>query len=215
VTTIQQLQALRDGTALPDLFGFAGTHPADSSETGWEQVQPVPGLTVTARSELGDYRTQTSTNGSYAFRGLPKGRYQVSVQPPVGRLALWDGGADHVGANAGLGNSCPVNFEIYYDGRISGTVARRDGQPVSGSVFAWFEGPDSLNAAPVGSQVNNGHFEIVRLWPGLYRLVFQPNAQVASPTRPIYYQGTQVVSEATEIQLGDGTHVDGLQFTIF
>jgi hypothetical protein len=79
-------------------------------------VQPVPGLTVTARSEHGDYRTQTADDGSYAFRGLPAGRYQVSIQPPAGRLALWGGAADHVGANAGLGNTCPVNFEVFMTG---------------------------------------------------------------------------------------------------
>jgi hypothetical protein len=215
VATIQQLRALRDGTALPDLFGFAGTHPSDSSEYGWEQVEPVPGLTVTAQSERGDFRTQTADDGSYAFRGLPAGRYQVSVQPPERRLALWNGTTDHVGANAGLGDTCPVNFEVFYDGRISGTVARADGQPVSGFVFAEYEGPEKLNAAPVGSPVNSGHFEIGRLWPGLYRLVFQSNAQGPPPTRTIYYPGTQVASEATPIELGDGTQVDGLQFTIF
>jgi len=215
VTTIQQLRALRDGTALPDLFGFAGTHPADSSEKGWEQVEPVPDLTVTAQSEREDFRTQTADDGSYAFRGLPAGRYQVRVQPPAGRLALWNGTADHVGANAGLGDTCPLNFEVFYDGRISGTVGRGDGQPVSGSVFAEYEGPEKLNAAPVGGHVNNGHFEISRLWPGLYRLVFWPDAQGPSRAHPTYYPGTQAASEATPVALGDGTHVDGLRFTIF
>ena len=215
VATIQQLRALRDGTALPDLFGFVGTHPADSSETGWEQVQPVPGLTVTARSGLGDYRTQTAADGSYAFRGLPAGPYQVSVQPPAGRLALW-GNTDRPGANAGLGYSCPLNFDIFYNGRIGGTVTRRDGQPVSGFVLAEYEGPEKLNAASVGSRVNNGRFEIGRLWPGLYRLVFQPNVQKGLPPQPeIYYPGTQVAGQAAQIELGDGTHVDGLRFTIF
>jgi hypothetical protein len=213
--TIRELRALRDGTALPDLFGFAGTHPADSSENGWEQVEPVPGLTVTARSERGDFRTQTTVDGSYAFRGLSAGRYQVSVQPPEGRLALWNGTADYVGANAGLGETCPVNFEVFYDGRISGTVARGDGQLVSGFVFAEYEGPEKLNAAPVGSRVTNGRFEIGRLGPGLYRLVFWSDAQGPSRAHPTFYPGTQAASEATPIELGDGAHLDGLRFTIF
>jgi len=52
VSTIQQLRTRRDGTALPGIFGAALTHPAAWSQTGWEQVQPVPGLTVTARAAL-------------------------------------------------------------------------------------------------------------------------------------------------------------------
>ena len=215
VTTIQQLRALRDGTALPELFGFAGTHPADSGESGWEQVQPIPGLRVTANSEQGEYRTQTGDDGSYAFRGVPAGRYQMSVQAPAGRLVLWRGSADHAAANVWPGNTCPTSFEVFYDGRISGTVERGDGQPVFGYVFALYEGPEKLNAAPLGSQADNGHFEIARLWPGHYRLIFRPSAQGPSPTRPTYYPGTQVASEATSIEVGDGAHVDGLRFTIF
>jgi hypothetical protein len=117
VSTIQQLRTLRDGTALPGIFGAALTHPAAWSQTGWEQVQPVPGLTVTARAERGEYRTQTADDGSYEFRGLPVGTYQLSVEPPAGRLVLWDGGADQVGV--GVGFACPVNFAVYYDGRIA------------------------------------------------------------------------------------------------
>jgi hypothetical protein len=213
VSTIHQLRTLRDGTALPGIFGSALTHPAEWSQTGWEQVQPVPGLTVTARSERGEYRTQTADDGSYEFRGLPAGPYQLSVEPPAGRLVLWSGGADHVGV--GVGFACPVNFEVYYDGRISGTVIGPDGQPRSGSITAWYAGPENLNAAPVGSQVQSGHFEIPRLWPGRYRLVFQPNTDGRSTPREIYYPGTQVGSEAALIELGEGTHVDGLRFTIF
>ena len=217
VATIQQLRALRDGTVLPGIFGFVGTHPADWSQIGWEQVQPVPGLTVTARSERGAYRTQTTDDGSYEFHGLLVGPYQLSVEPPAGRLALWDGGAEHVGVgfNAGLGDACPVNFEVYYDGRISGTVVGPDGQPVSGTITAWYAGPEKLNANPVGSHVKNGSFEIPRLWPGRFRLVFQPSADGQSSTLPIYYPGTQVQSEAAQIELGEGTHVDGLRFIIF
>jgi hypothetical protein len=215
VATIRQLRSLRDGTALPGIFGIAKTHPADWSQTGWEQVQPVPGLTLTARSERGEYRTQTADDGSYEFRGLPTGPYRLSPEPPAGRMALWDG-ADHVsvGVNAGQGNTCPVNFEVYYDGRISGTVAGPDGKPMSGSIAAWYVGPEKLNAAPLGSQVKNGYFEIPRLRPGRYELVFQPSADGRSSTRTIYYPGTEVKSEAALIELSEGTHVDGLLLTI-
>jgi hypothetical protein len=217
VATIQQLRALRDGTALPGIFGFVGTHPAAWNQTGREQVQPVPGLTLTARSARGEHRTQTADDGSYEFRGLPVGPYQLSLQPPAGRVALWGGSADHVavGVGAGPSDTCPMNFEIYYDGRVSGTVVGPDGKLMSGLITAWYAGPEKLNANPVGNYVKNGYFEITRLWPGAYRLVFEASADGRSSTNPIYYPGTQVQSEAALIQLGEGTRVDGLRFTIF
>jgi hypothetical protein len=216
VTTIRQLRALRDGTALPDLFGFVGTHAADTSQGGWEQVQPVPGLTVSAASEKHEeYRTHTADDGSYAFQGLPAGRYEVITQVPAWRLALCGGSADHGSANVWRGNTCPVNFEVFFDGRISGMIVGRDGQPVSGSVSAIYEGPEKLNAAPVGGQVKEGHFEIARLWPGRYWLVFQPSAQPAARTGLIYYPGTTVAQDATLFAIGEGTHVDDLLFIVF
>ena len=205
---IWQLRALRDRTALPELFGFAGT-PAS------EQGQPVPGLTVTAESEEHrDYRTQTADDGSWVFRDLPAGRYQLRVQAPAGRLAQWGyTSLDRASANVRPGNTCPAeDIVVYYDGRVSGTVARRDGQPLSGVVFVSYDRPEKLNASPRFSRVSDGHFEIARLRPGRYRLFFK--AQGVSITRVIYYPGTQVASDAILIEIGEGTHRDDLQFTI-
>jgi hypothetical protein len=217
VTTIQQLRALRDGTVLPDLFGFARTHATDTGPGGWEQVQPVADVTITAMSDKHEeFRTRTADDGSYAFETLPVGRYEVRTQVPAGRLALWGGSADHGRVEVWRGNTCraPVNFEVFYDGRISGTVIGRDGQPVSGFVSAFYDGPEKLNAASVGSQVKEGRFEIPRLWPGRYRLVFQPSAS-PSRTAPTYYPGTTVAKDATLIGIGEGTHVDDLLFVVF
>jgi hypothetical protein len=67
VARIEQLRAFRDGTTLPDVYGFVGTHPLHSDQVGWEQVQPMAGLTVTARSDSGEYRIQTADDGLYGF----------------------------------------------------------------------------------------------------------------------------------------------------
>jgi hypothetical protein len=213
--TIRQLRSLRDGTALPPIFGIARTHPADWSQTGWEQVRPVPGVTLTARSERGNYRTQTADDGSYEFQGLPTGQYQLRLEPPVGHVALSEVGVEQVGVTAWPGNSCPMNFEVYYDGRISGTIVGSDGKPIAGFLSASYVGPEQLHAGAIGTEVKNGFFEIPRLAPGRYELVFQPSGDGRSSTRAIYYPGTEVKSEATLIELGEGTHVDGLLLTIF
>src|SRR5881296_2044088 len=78
VARIEQLRVLRDGSALPDLYGFVGTHPLRSDPAGWELVQPIPDLTVTVRSDSAEYRTQTSDDGMYRFqRSAPR---PVSVE---------------------------------------------------------------------------------------------------------------------------------------
>ena len=63
----------------------------------------------------------------------------------------------------------------------------------------------------MGVEAKDGRFEIAKLAPGQYRLLFQPSAP---PRRPIYYPGKQFIKEATVIELGDGEHVTGLQFAL-
>jgi hypothetical protein len=213
IARIEQLRALRDGTALPDLYGFVGIYPLRSDEAGWEQVQPMPGLTVTARSDNAEYRTQTADDGLYGFRGLPTGRYQLSVVAPPGRRAFWGGSAEHVGASPGA--PCAMNFEVFWDGRIAGTVLGLDGQPATGMITAQYTGPETLPARPFEGQVKDGRFEILRLPPGRYRLMFLPIIAGRSVGSAVYYPGTHAQSAAALIEVGEGTHLDGLQFTIF
>jgi hypothetical protein len=165
----------------------------------------VPGLTVTAEANGSQYRTQTAGDGSYAYRGIPAGYYHLSIEAPPGRVAA----PPQTAVTAGPG-TCPIRFEIYYDGRLSGTVTRLDGQLVLGSVTAQYAGPEKISAASAGTLIKNGSFEIPRLAPGQYRLMFY-----AGGGRALYYPGTPTVSEATLIEVGDGTHVEGIRFRVF
>ena len=106
---IRQLRAMRDGTALPDLFGFVGTDLEEQGVGVGERVQPVPGLIVKARSDTQENRTQTAEDGTYEFRVLPRGSFRMSVEAPPGRRALWHG-AEIMSTGAGIG--CPADFEI-------------------------------------------------------------------------------------------------------
>jgi hypothetical protein len=213
IARIEQLRALRDGTTLPDLYGFVGTYPLRWDQAGWEQVQPMRGLTVTARSDSAEYRTQTADDGLYGFRGLAAGRYQLSVAAPSGSRAFWGGSAEHPSASPGV--PCAMNFEVFWDGLISGTVLGRDGQPASGMIAAQYTGPETLPAGPFGGQVKDGRFEILRLPPGRYRLMFLPTVADRSVGPAVYYPGTQVQSAAALIEVGEGAHMDGLLFPVF
>jgi hypothetical protein len=208
---IEQLRALRDGTTLPDFYGFVGTHPLRSGEGGLEEVQPMPGLTVTARSGTAEYRTQTADDGMYRFRGLPRGRYQLSVEAPPRRWM--ERSVEIPSSNPSF--TCPMNFEVFWDGRISGTIVGRDGQQVAGMITAQYGGPETVPVTPFRGDLKDGRFEIPKLPPGRYRLMFLPTLG-NRPTGPtVYYPGTQAQAEAALIEVGEGAHVEGLMFTIF
>jgi hypothetical protein len=101
-----------------------------------------------------------------------------------------------------------MNFEVFWDGLISGTIVSRDGQPASGMITAQYAGPEPADF--FGAQVKDGRFEILKLPPGRYRLMFYPPAG-----QPVYYPGTQAHDAAALIEVGEGAHVEGLMFTIF
>jgi hypothetical protein len=108
-----------------------------------------------------------------------------------------------------------MNFEVFWDGRITGTVLGREGQPASGMITAQYAGPETLPAGPFGGQVKDGRFEILSLPPGQYRLMFLPIVEGRPAGPAVYYSGTQTPNAADLIEVGEGTHVDGLRFTIF
>jgi hypothetical protein len=108
-----------------------------------------------------------------------------------------------------------MNFEVFWDGLISGTVVGRDDQPASGVITAQYTGPETLPAGPYEGQVKDGRFEILRLPPGRYRLMFLPIVAGRPAGPAVYYPGTQAQSAAASIDVGDGAQVDGLQFSVF
>jgi hypothetical protein len=87
------------------------------------------------------------------------------------------------------------------------------GEPLSGSIGAQVVGRPLGSA--MASAVENGRFEFKMVPPGRYKLQFwpKPNGQ-RQEDGGFYYPGTKLESAAVEIKLEDGTHVDGLQFTI-
>jgi hypothetical protein len=106
-----------------------------------------------------------------------------------------------------------MNFEVFWDGRISGSIVSRDGQPASGTITALYAGPEP--AQLFGTQVKDGRFEIVRLPPGRYRLMFHPTVGNRPAGPAVYYPGTPAQDAAALIEVGEGAHVEGLLFTLF
>src|SRR5262249_2283957 len=91
----------------------------------------------------------------------------------------------------------------------------RDGQPASGMITALYAGSETLPLGPLGGYVKDGHFEILRLPPGRYRLMFHPTVANRPAGSAVYYPGTQAHDAAGLIEVGEGTHLEGLLFTVF
>lgn len=208
---IRQLRAARTGPALASLFGSVATPPLHVGEDREKYVQPVAGLTVVAQSGGKEYRTTTADDGLYEFQGLARGEYRVHVEAPAGRAALWSGGVESVRTGVGWEKSCPVDFQIFWDGLLAGTVVNRHNEPVSsGWVYAQREDFEKSHIPPLQYPVKDGRFEIPKLSPGRYRLEFRADG---SPPGT-YYPGTKDQSKAAWIELGEGTHIDNLQIVI-
>jgi hypothetical protein len=110
-----------------------------------------------------------------------------------------------------------MNFEVFWDGLITGTVLGTgpNSQLVSGMITAQYAGPESPYAGPFGAYVKDGRFEITKLPPGRYRLMFLPTKANRPAGEPVYYPGTKARSAAVLIEVGEGEHVEGLLFNIF
>jgi len=69
--------------------------------------------------------------------------------------------------------------------------------------------------AVFSSHLKDGRFEILRLPPGRYRLMFLPTVGDRPAGPEVYYPGTQAHSAAALIEVDEGAHVEGLLFTTF
>jgi hypothetical protein len=212
---IRQLRSAHAGTGMADIFGMSYQQQLNGSLEGLEKTKGVQGLTVTAKSDGGEYEyeTVTSTDGSYEFRNLPPATYVITAEPPPGHYIemahTWD---------AGRGNVCRADFRVSYDGRITGVVVNSRGEPLNGIIGANLVEAGRPIDGSLGSLADNvveGRFEFNRVPPGRYRLRFLPKVNGRIQFRDAsYYPDTRMESSATDIEIGDGTHVDGLQFTI-
>ena len=207
---IHQLRSARAGTGMADMFGMAYVQRLDGSLAGLEKSEGVQGLIVTAKSDRGEYETVTSADGSYEFWALPSDRYVITAQPPTGRYVTAVRTLD-----VGRGTACRADFQVSYDGRITGSVTNSQGQPLNGTIGADLIEAGKATGGSMATRVTDGRFEFKLVPPGRYRLRFWPMVNGRNQSdEASYYPGTRIESAAAEIEIGDGTHVDGLQFTI-
>jgi hypothetical protein len=106
---IRELRAARQGSRMADIFGMVSTVEG--------HVTPVANVTVTATSNVGEYRTVTAADGTYEFRELVPGRYAITVRPPPMRKT-----SQAYTLDVGLEGACRADFGLSYVGQIDGIV---------------------------------------------------------------------------------------------
>jgi hypothetical protein len=199
---IRELRAARRGSAMSDIFGLVSTRQAALAN-----VTPAANLTVTAKSDAGEYHSLTAVDGTYEFHGLAPGRYSITVQPPpmreISHTYIQDVGHE---------SACRADFELYYTGRITGTVSDGQGHPLAGIISALLIGIDQIQPVSSVAEVVESRFELKQVPPGRYRIRFFPKGR--GRIESYYYPGTTSETAAGEVEVGDGTRITGLQFTI-
>jgi hypothetical protein len=120
----------------------------------------------------GREQSTTATNGSYEFRGLAPGRYQVDVEPPTGYASNYTSFTVDI-PNA---RAChEQTFHLAPAGRVTGFVVNADGRPAV-NVQIELTPPETPTHPTYGLATldtrtrNDGTFEIAGVPPGKYIL---------------------------------------------
>ena len=178
---IQQLRALQRGERVADLFGLIGTSPISIADDPLE-LKPLAKKQVRVIGARGLERsTTTDDHGVFLFKTLPVDTYRLEVDPPTG-MSTWQlnrGEAYKIEIGAEGITGCPAGFSFTADGRIRGRVVDENGNGVAGFVTTELVDEKEREIARfrsggMGSETENGEFEIWLLRPTRYRLAFHP-----------------------------------------
>jgi hypothetical protein len=150
------------------VFGTVNTYDKrfDYEHTSRERRVPARMRLIGAGRE----QSIVSTDGSYEFRGLEPGRYELEMDPPSGYAS------NHTRRNIEIpnGRACQrERFSVSPAGRVTGLVLDADGRPAQ-NVQIELTTPDAPTHPIYGIPVlsartqSDGAFEIAGIPPGLY-----------------------------------------------
>ena len=176
------------------------------------QRQPLRRAAVTLSSttvKSMEGTVATDAQGEFVFDRLSPGTYRVTVRK-AGFVAI-SATADHVLEAAG---DLRVDLDAQRAGAVEGRFIDDRGVPIGRlQVAADLVTPLLAIHAPSTYRANTddlGRFRIHTLPPGQYRV------HVVSPRsgQPLFFPGTEELSEASLIQVGSGATVEGMQFNV-
>ena len=178
-----------------------GTLRIFHSETG--SVNPIPKIKVTAENEAGKiYETLSDETGSYRFKNLPVGRYNVQST----YKDSFTKNAEAVIKSAKGEQCAEENFYFREGGSIKGRVVDSEGKPVARlKVYAErlvFSPEDAKGSGLYNDQTDeNGNYHIEGLQKGKYILSINYNSAlpIDFPFPATFYPNAKTKEQAENI----------------
>jgi hypothetical protein len=174
---------------------------------------PVPDLQVQLRGAAGTRETRTDTRGRYYFTSVEPGEYEVQVFPP----SVFS--SRHLRSEIDISEprGCAVaDFNLNFDGRVTGMLRTASGQPISGVTVQMMAGPRSKPrgaAESIAARTDAaGYYELSEVPPGDYvvGVALQPVMQdwEENVYPRTFYPGTSEAGSAGVIRIGEGNRVE-------
>jgi len=184
------------------------------------------------------YGATSDANGRYVIRDVEPGRYRLTAERN-GYVRLAYGqrgfGPNRQGATLTLSEGQrmkDVDFRLIQGGAIVGKIVDEENEPlgrvsVQAVRFAYLQGGRRM--LPMGSSSTNdlGEYRLFGLSPGRYLVRATPIGvpdYVPAPQElaglaeegyvPLFYQSTADAARATQIEVGSGTEVRGIDFIL-
>jgi hypothetical protein len=214
---IEQLRLAAATGSPAQIFGFVGVAPLPPSG---DQTQPLDSIPIRAVGTTGTFETKTSPAGAYAFHNLPVDTYRVEPVLPAG-LTTAEAALGRTRRSLELGpnsKGCQTNIRVFTDGRISGLVLNKSGEPrraFVGVIPADRQPQKILGTVVSDTTSGDGRFRLPLLSAGRYILVYSPeSAGRINHQQRFYYPGASVPAEAKVIELAPGEHLDSIRLVV-
>jgi 5-hydroxyisourate hydrolase-like protein (transthyretin family) len=189
------------------VFGVV-THWSRDLAFGDSKTRPVPFAHLLLRGPGAARDAQTDEHGRYDMAGVPAGVYEVQAVPP----AVFSAKNLHRTIEIRDSRACfAADFQVQYDGRLSGVAFTSDGQPAAGVQVELISGDRLWTSAErlTTKTDRDGRFEFGDVSPGRYGVGVSLRRMIEPPILypKILYPGTPTETYAAIIELGEGDHV--------
>lgn len=183
-----------------------------------KRIGPLANASLTIEGGTFRKETKTDAEGRYQLSGLSPGKIKVTLTLPE-NLTTFEKEEELELSDRGCGS---VNFYVFENGRVSGTVFDPEGQPVPRLLLALVEG-DKVDPVKYYSKLTRtddlGRYSFSGLPPGRYVIAVnltrypQPNDETDAFPRT-FYPGVSTASEAEVISLAAGEELREKDFRL-